>query len=123
MEMWGAVSLARSMKVALRQPIITAARDGGEIGLAQDFQNVAFELGPFIQEAHAVARQRDFPRHQHLPSTEPCASNAAPQHTEASPARRGSHDRPGGTPLTAWASASEAIARVYDLLYLMSRWL
>ena len=33
MEMWGDVSLARSTSVALRQPVMTAAREGGEIGL------------------------------------------------------------------------------------------
>jgi hypothetical protein len=35
-------------------------------GLAQDFQHVAFELGQFIQEEHAVVRQRHLPRHRHL---------------------------------------------------------
>jgi hypothetical protein len=33
MEMWCDVPLARSMTVALRQPVITAARESGEIGL------------------------------------------------------------------------------------------
>jgi hypothetical protein len=31
--------------------------------LAQDFQHMAAELGPFIQEAHAVVRQRHLARH------------------------------------------------------------
>jgi hypothetical protein len=35
MEMWCDVCLARSMRVALRQPIITAARESGEIGLGR----------------------------------------------------------------------------------------
>jgi hypothetical protein len=34
--------------------------------LAQDLRHVAFELGQFIQEAHAVVRQRHVARHQHL---------------------------------------------------------
>jgi hypothetical protein len=33
MEMWGDVSLARSITVAWRQPIMTAARESGELGL------------------------------------------------------------------------------------------
>jgi hypothetical protein len=35
-------------------------------GLAQDFQDVACALGQFIQEEHAVVRQRHFAGHRHL---------------------------------------------------------
>jgi hypothetical protein len=36
-------------------------------GLAQDFQDMACELGQFIQEAHAVVCQQHFLGHQHPP--------------------------------------------------------
>jgi hypothetical protein len=39
-------------------------------GLAQDFQDVAFELGPCIQKEHAVVRQRHLPGHRHLPAAD-----------------------------------------------------
>jgi hypothetical protein len=35
-------------------------------GLAQDFQHVACALGQFIQEEHAVVRQRHFAGPRHL---------------------------------------------------------
>jgi hypothetical protein len=35
-------------------------------GLAQDFQDVAFEVGPRTQKEHAVVRPRHFPGHRHL---------------------------------------------------------
>jgi hypothetical protein len=35
--------------------------------LPQDLQDVAAELGPFIQEEHPVVSQRDLARHRHVP--------------------------------------------------------
>ena len=35
--------------------------------LAQDLQDMAAALGPFIQEAHAMVGQRHFPGHRHVP--------------------------------------------------------
>jgi hypothetical protein len=41
-------------------------------GLAQDFENMAAELGPFIQEEHAIMGQRHVARHRHgAPTNQP----------------------------------------------------
>jgi hypothetical protein len=39
--------------------------------LAQDRQDMAAELGQFIQEEHAVVGQRDLARHRHVTPTDP----------------------------------------------------
>ena len=40
--------------------------------LAQDLQDMAAELGPFIQEEHAVVGQRHVARHRHVaPADQP----------------------------------------------------
>ena len=38
--------------------------------LPQDLQDMAAELGQFIQEEHAVVRQRDLARHRHVAATD-----------------------------------------------------
>ena len=40
--------------------------------LAQDLEDMAAELGPFIQEEHAIVGQRHLPRHRHVaPADQP----------------------------------------------------
>jgi hypothetical protein len=38
--------------------------------LAQDLKDMAAELGPFIQEEHAIVGQRHLARHRHLAATD-----------------------------------------------------
>jgi hypothetical protein len=41
-------------------------------GLAQDLEDMAAELGPFIQEEHAIVGQRHVARHRHVaPADQP----------------------------------------------------
>jgi hypothetical protein len=98
-EIWRDVPLASSMTAALRQPVMTAARESGAMvsstrvasaasaatsitcgslylcdalreGLAQHLQDVAAALRQFIQQEHPMMRQRRSSRHRHLTPTD-----------------------------------------------------
>jgi hypothetical protein len=62
--------VSRAAKVAKTLKLRTPARlyvyDAVLERLPQDLQDMAAELGQFIQEAHPVVRQRHLARHRHL---------------------------------------------------------
>jgi hypothetical protein len=55
--------------------------------LAQDLEDMAVELGEFIQEAHALVRQRHFPGHRHLPATDLLHGHTPPAEAQGDPPR------------------------------------
>jgi hypothetical protein len=65
------MAVARSMTVALRQSVVTASRESGEIEQpAQHLTHMAADLWRFIQEELAVVRQRRLTWHRDVPTAD-----------------------------------------------------